>query len=180
MISKRALLLSAGGLICVAATRPARAALPPISMAQHEGFMRLAIEQGRRNAVYPFGAVMVRPETGEVMAHGVNNSREHPTLHGEIACMNDYVGQHGNQGWAPLVLYTTAEPCSMCMSAMVWAGMGGCVFGTSIDGIKRAGIDQIAITAKTVVEASPFYHGMLLGGVLQSETDRLFLERKKN
>ena len=63
MISKRTLLLSAGGLICVAGTRPARAALPPISMTQHDGFMRLAIEEGRRNPAYPFGAVMVRPES---------------------------------------------------------------------------------------------------------------------
>jgi tRNA(Arg) A34 adenosine deaminase TadA len=180
MISKRALLLSAGGLICVAGIRPTRAALPPISMAQHEGFMRLAIEHGRRNPAYPFGAIMVRPDTGEVMAHGVNNGRENPILHGEIACMNDYVRLCGNQGWASLVLYTTAEPCPMCMSAMVWAGMGGCVFGTSIDELRKVGISQIMIAAKTVVDASPFYHGMLLGGVLQSETDRLFLERKKN
>jgi hypothetical protein len=50
---------------------------------------------------------------------------------------------------------------------------------SSIDGIRRAGINQINITAKTVIDASPFYKGTLLGGVLQSETDRLFLERKK-
>jgi tRNA(adenine34) deaminase len=180
MISKRTLLLSAGGLICVAGTRPARAQLPPISMTQHDGFMRLAIEEARRNPALPFGAVMVRPETGEVMARGVNNSRENPTLHGEIACMNDYVRQRGNQGWTPLVLYTTAEPCPMCMSALVWAGIGGVVFGTSIDELRRVGIDQIAIAAQTVADASPFYRGLLLGGVLQSETDRLFLERKKN
>ncbi len=179
MISKRTLLLSAGGLICVACA-PTRAALPPISMAQHEGFMRLAIEEGHRNPAYPFGAVIVRPETGEVMARGVNSSRENPILHGEIACMNDYVRQRGNQGWTPLVLYTTAEPCPMCMSALVWAGIGGVVFGTSIDGLRRAGINQISIAAKTVVDASSFYRGMLLGGVLQSETDRLFVERKKN
>jgi tRNA(Arg) A34 adenosine deaminase TadA len=66
------------------------------------------------------------------------------------------------------------------MSALVWAGIGGVVFGSSIDGIRRAGIDQINITAKSVMDASPFYKGTLLGGVLQSETDRLFLERKKN
>jgi len=180
MISKRAFLTSAGGLICVAVSRPAPGQVPAISMARHEQFMRLAIDQARKNPVLPFGAVMVRPETGEVMARGVNRSGENPTFHGEIDCMNDYVRQSGNQGWSPLVLYTTGEPCSMCMSALVWAGIGGVVFGSSIDGIRRAGIDQINITAKTVIDASPFYKGTLLGGVLQSETDRLFLERKKN
>jgi len=173
MISKRAFLTSAGGLICVAVSRPAPGQVPAISMARHEQFMRLAIDEARKNPVYPFGAVMVRPETGEVMARGVNRSSDNPTFHGEIDCMDDYVRQSGNQGWSPLVLYT------MCMSALVWAGIGGVVFGSSIDGIRRAGIDQINITAKTVIDASPFYKGTLLGGVLQSETDRLFLERKK-
>ena len=180
MISKRAFLTSAGALICVAVSRPAPAQVPPISMARHEQFMRFAIDEARRNPVYPFGAVMVRPGVGEVVARGVNDSAANPILHGEIACMNDYVKRNGNQGWAPLVLYTTGEPCSMCMSALVWAGIGGVVFGTSIEGIRRAGIDQINIPAQTIVDASPFYKGSLLGGVLQGETDRLFLERKKN
>jgi tRNA(adenine34) deaminase len=160
MISKRAFLTSAGALICVAVGRPAPGQVPAISMARHEQFMRLAIDQARKNPVYPFGAVMVQPETGEVMARGVNRSGQNPTFHGEIDCMDDYVRRSGNQGWSPRVLYTTGEPCSMCMSALVWAG--------------------INITAKTVIDASPFYKGTLLGGVLQAETDRLFMERKKS
>lgn len=181
MISKRNFLGSTGALICVAATRGASAQqMPALSMAQHERFMRLAIEEARKNPYYPFGAVIVRPDTGEVMARGVNDSRANPILHGEIACMNDYVKRHGNRRWGPLLLYTTGEPCSMCMSALVWAGIGGVVFASSIDGIRRAGIEQINITARTVIEQSPFYNGALLGGVLASETDRMFMERKRN
>jgi len=180
MIFRRTLLAGVGGLICLPATRSARAELPPISMQQHERCMRLAIEEGRKNPYYPFGAVIVRPQTGEVLARGVNNSRENPILHGEIACMNDYVRGHGNQGWTPLVLYTTGEPCSMCMSALVWAGIGGVVFASSIEGIRNAGISQIGITARQVADASPFYRGLLIGGVLAEETDRMFLERKRN
>jgi tRNA(Arg) A34 adenosine deaminase TadA len=175
-ISKRALL---GGLVCLAVVRPARAALPPIAMAEHERCMRLAIAEARRNPAYPFGAVIVRPDTRETVARGVNDSRANPILHGEIACMNDYVKSHGNRDWASMVLYTTGEPCSMCMSALVWAGIGGVVFASSIDGIRRAGIGQIAITAKQVADASPFYSGLLLGGVLAPETDRMFMERQR-
>lgn len=178
MISKRAFLTSAGALICVAVARPAPGQAPAIAMAQHEKFMRLAIDEARKNAVHPFGAVMVRPDTGEVMARGVNDSRANPTLHGEIACMNDYVQRHGNRGWAQLMLYSTGEPWPMCMSALVWAGIGGVVFASSIDAIRRAGIDQINITARTVIEQSPFYNGAQLGGVLATETDRMLLERK--
>ncbi len=180
MISKRRLIVGAGALICVAGARPARAALPPISMARHEQAMRRAIEEARRNPVYPFGAVIVRADSGEVMARGVNNSSDNPILHGEIACMNDYVRLNGNRDWGRMVLYTTGEPCSMCMSALVWAGIGGVVFASSIDGIRRAGIEQINITARAVAEASPFYSGLLLGGVLAAETDRMFMERRKS
>jgi tRNA(Arg) A34 adenosine deaminase TadA len=175
-ITKRALF---GGLVCLAVARPARAALPPISAAERERCMRLAIAEARRNPAYPFGAVIVQPESHETVARGVNDSRTNPTLHGEIACMNDYVKVHGNKDWASMVLYTTGEPCSMCMSALVWAGIGGVVFASSIDGIRRAGIDQIGLTAQQVIDASPFYAGTLVGGVLAAETDRMFMKRQR-
>jgi tRNA(adenine34) deaminase len=184
MLSRRTLFSSLGGVACCCTLRTAAAApnQPTIAanrMAAHERAMRLAIAVARRNPVYPFGAVIVRAANGEVMARGVNNARVNPILHGEIAAMNDYVARHGNKNWDAHILYTTGELCSMCMSALVWAGIGGVVFGSSIDGIRRAGIDQIDITAKSVIDASPFYHGTLLGGVLQAETDQLFLQRKR-
>lgn len=187
MNTTRRFLLCACGAAGLTASLPkasrARTALPAISMAEHQRFMRMAITEARRNPVYPFGAVIVRPAAnngwGETMARGVNDAGRNPTLHGEIACMNDYVRRHGNKDWADMVLYTTGEPCSMCMSALVWAGIGGVVFASSIRGILAAGIDQINITAKQVAEASPFYSGLLLGGVLADETDKMFLERKR-
>lgn len=187
MNTTRRFLLCACGAAGVTASLPAsllaRSTLPPISLAEHERCMRLAIAEARGNPMYPFGAVIVRPgangAAGETMARGVNNARANPTLHGEIACMNDYVSRHGNTGWAEMVLYTTGEPCSMCMSALVWAGIGGVVFASSIQGILAAGIGQINITARQVAEASPFYSGLLLGGVLAAETDKMFLDRKR-
>jgi tRNA(Arg) A34 adenosine deaminase TadA len=145
----------------------------------HERFMRLAILQGRRNPAFPFGAVIVRAANGAVMAEGVNASGEHPTLHGEIAAMNDYVRRHGNTGWDEMILYTTGEPCPMCMSALIWAGIGGVVHATSIADLKQAGFDQIDLTAEAVAAAAPFWRGGLLGGVLAAESDRLFAERER-
>jgi hypothetical protein len=54
-----------------------------------------------------------------MLAQGVNNSKTNPILHGEIVAINDYVARHG---WANSILYTTGEPCPMCMSAIVWVG----------------------------------------------------------
>ncbi|HTR88070.1 MAG TPA: nucleoside deaminase [Reyranella sp.] len=180
MISKRTLLIGFGGLVCLPGARPARAALPPISMARHEQAMRLAIAQGRRNPYWPFGAVIVRADTGEVMAEGVN-SHDNPVLHGEIVCINDYVARHGNKGWADMVLYTTCEPCPMCITALIWAHIGGVVFGTgNFDGLAKAGLDAIKISARDVIDATPFGpKPMLLGGVLAAETDAMFLNRKR-
>lgn len=177
MISRRGLLACGCAAACAAVPLSVRAALPPIAMDRHEAFMRLAIAEARGNPRYPFGAVIVRPATGEVVAKGVNDAGANPILHGEIACMNDYVRRNGNMGWGDTVLYTTGEPCSMCMSALMWAGIGGVVFASSIDGIMRAGIEQIRIRAQAVAEATPFWKGLLLGGVLAVETDKMFLER---
>lgn len=182
MLARRSLLGSVGVLAVqrVAAAAPVGSPFASIPMATHEQAMRLAIEEARRNPVYPFGAVIVRMTTGTVTARGVNSSRANPILHGEIAAMNDYVAHHGNTDWQGHILYTTGEPCSMCMSALVWANIGAVVFASSIDAIRRAGIDQINIRAQAVIDASPFYHGALLGGVLQAETDRMFLQRKRS
>ena len=152
-------------------------AFAKISMQRHETSMRQAIAAAKRNPRAPFGAVIARASDGEVLAEGVNSSAQDPILHGEIAAIEDYVRRHGNRDWQTTILYTTAEPCPMCMSAIVWAGIGGVVFGTSIDGLKRAGFDQIDITSAAVAGASTFWHGQIRGGVLASETDKLFMER---
>lgn len=161
------------------AAAPAGIDLGAIPRATHERFMRLAIAAARGNPRYPFGAVIVRAADGAVMASGVNHSTANPTFHGEIDAMNDYVQKHGNRAWQDMILYTTGESCPMCMSAMVWAGMGGSVFGTSIAELSRVGIAQIEIAAASVVAAAPSYHGTLLGGVLAPETDRIFAERER-
>jgi tRNA(adenine34) deaminase len=153
--------------------------LDAIPLAEHERFMRLAISHGRRNPAFPFGAVIVRAADLAVVAEGVNDSGAHPILHGEIAAMNDYVRRHGNRGWEGMVLYTTGEPCPMCTSAIIWAGIGGVVHGTSIATLKQVGFDQIDIPSETVAGAAPFWNGGLLGGVLAAETDRLFAERER-
>jgi tRNA(adenine34) deaminase len=153
---------------------------PPLSaipLAVHEEAMRLAIGAAGGNPAYPFGAVIVWAADRAVLATGVNNGRANPTLHGEIVAINDYVARHGNQGWPETILYTTGEPCPMCMSALAWARIGGVVYGTSIATLRRVGIDQIVLPATAIIAAAPFLQCDILGGVLAAETDLLFLNR---
>jgi tRNA(adenine34) deaminase len=163
-----------------AATPPVTIDLDSIPREVHEQFMRMAITQARRNPRYPFGAVIARAADALLMASGVNDTKRSPILHGEIAAMNDYVRAHGNQDWGSMILYTTAEPCPMCISALIWARIGGVVFGTLIAELLHAGFNQIEITAASVIRSAPFYHGALLGGVLAAETDQMFTERPRD
>jgi tRNA(adenine34) deaminase len=167
------------GMIGMAAVSVAtRIDLTAIPHEVHERFMRLAITKGMVNPSFPFGTVIVRASDLTVMASGVNTTRRNPTFHGEIDAINDYVRQYGSEGWDRMILYTTGEPCPMCMSAIVWAGVGAVVFGTSIATLARIGFRQIDIGAASVARAAPFYRGSLVGAVLASETDRLFAASK--
>ena len=153
--------------------------LETIPMAAHEQFMRLAIEQARQNPAYPFGAVIVRASDRQVLAAAANRSHENPTLHGEIAAIHDYVARNGHQGWDETILYTTGEPCPMCMSAIIWAGIGGVVYATSIEQLKAVGYHQIDVASSDVAKSATFWNGAILGGVLAEETDRMFAERPR-
>lgn len=181
MISKRSFLAGLGGLVCVSGTRPARAALPPVSMARHEQAMKLAIEQGKKNPYYPFGAVMTDSATGAVVAEGTNDAGSNPTLHGEIVCINDYVAKHGNRDWDSKILYTTCEPCPMCITALIWAKIGGVVFASSAfsPALTASVGEPIKISAQNVINAETYHKPMLLGGVLAAETDQMFINRKR-
>jgi tRNA(adenine34) deaminase len=153
--------------------------LDTIPLAAHEAAMRLAIAAAKANPFYPFGAIIVSAADRAVLAQGVNNSKTNPILHGEVVAINDYAARHGNRGWANSILYTTGEPCPMCMSAIVWAGIGGVVYGSSITTLAEAGIAQIMIGASVVHDAAPFYRGQIEGGVLRAETDALFRDRRR-
>jgi tRNA(adenine34) deaminase len=166
------------GAAVLAWTGPVKAGptFDSIEREAHERAMRLAIAVARRNPRFPFGAVMVRGANGSLLAEGVNDSRRNPVLHGEIVCINAYVAAHGNVGWEDAVLYTTAEPCPMCMSALIWARIGGVVYASPLATVTRwsGGKPGIAIEARQVAAAAPAFRGGLLGGVLQTETDALF------
>ena len=86
-------------------------------------FMRLALDEARRGD-YPFGAVIVRD--GEVIAHGRNLGRTDgdPTAHGEMVAIRRCLADRGRAALQGSTLYTSGEPCAMCMGAIIWCHMG--------------------------------------------------------
>lgn len=151
-------------------------------MKKHQVFMQEAIKVSKGNEYYPFGAIIADFDKDIILARGVNNSGSNPILHGEIVAINNYVALHGNKNWDKVTLYTTGEPCSMCMSAIAWAGIKKVVWASNINAIRKADITQIDISAKDVaLKSSEIYKpDLLLGGVLSEVTDDIFLNRKKH
>lgn len=141
----------------------------------HEHYMRRAIALAAHVPDRPFAAAIVDRDTGEVVAEGWNKSEENPTWHGEIDAINRLVASGNRIDGSRLVLYTTAEPCPMCQGAILWAGIGAVVFGTSIRFLLDVGCRQIDVPADEVVRRSPGWRCTVVGGVLESECNELFL-----
>ncbi len=140
----------------------------------HERFMRRAIALTANCPHLPFGAVIVRGATGAVVAEGWNQSAINPTWHGEIDAINRLAESGLGDDASGLVLYTTAEPCPMCMGAIFWSGIGTVVFGSSIRFLQRQGWRQIDILSDEVLRRSPAWKCTLIGGVLEAECNALF------
>lgn len=144
-------------------------------MPQDTDYMREAIALAATNAPrQPFGAVIVDPRSGAIVARGWNRVGESPLWHGEIDALNALVEQLGADPPAGLVLYTTAEPCPMCTAAALWTGISRIVFGVSIDHLRRWGWRQIGIPATEVVSRMAGASCDVTGGVLEAECARLF------
>lgn len=135
--------------------------------------MSRAIRVAKNNPAAPFGAVLVDVPSGEIISEGFNRTDENPILHGEIDAISKISAAAFNR-WDRLRLYSTAEPCSMCQSAIIWSGIQKVVFGTSIQTLAQMGWKQFTITAEQVVALAPFASCTLIGGCLAGECDALF------
>ena len=140
----------------------------------HEFFMRRAIELALNVPNLPFGALIVNRDTDEILAEGWNKTNINPTWHGEIDAINQLVLRQESLDASKLVLYTTAEPCPMCQAAILWAGIGMVVFGTSIRFLQNNGRHQIDILAQEVIHRSPHWSCKLISGVLEKDCNALF------
>ncbi len=89
-------------------------------------FMQRAIDLSIRNVADgggPFGAVIVKD--GEVVAEGVNRVTAScdPTAHAEVSAIREACRRQGTFKLDGCEIYTSCEPCPMCLSAIYWAGI---------------------------------------------------------
>ena len=97
-------------------------------MVDPKTFMREAIALSKNNvqasAGGPFGAVIVKD--GKVIGRGVNKvtSLNDPTAHAEIIAIREACATLGNFSLSGCEIYSSCEPCPMCLSAIYWARIG--------------------------------------------------------
>ena len=105
------------------------------SAANHERYMRMAIDLAcseiDRTEGRPFGAVIVND--GKVLGSGANRAilDNDPTAHAEIVAIRDACRKLQSHRLDGSVMYSSCEPCPMCLSAMYWAGIKELYFGCS-------------------------------------------------
>jgi tRNA(Arg) A34 adenosine deaminase TadA len=102
----------------------------------------LATENVQRNAGGPFGAVIVRD--GRIVAEGVNTvtASHDPTAHAEVNAIRAASRALETFSLAGCQLYSSCEPCPMCLAATYWARIDGLYYGASATDAARDGFDD--------------------------------------
>jgi guanine deaminase len=109
-------------------------------------FLRRAIGLATENVVTgrggPFAAVIVRD--GKIVGEGVNTvtASHDPTAHGEVNAIRAATRALGTFTLAGCELYTSCEPCPMCLAAAYWARVDCIYYGASAADAARAGFDD--------------------------------------
>lgn len=120
--------------------------------------MNRAIELARKSMLAghggPFGAVIVCD--GEIIGEGSNQVVLHndPTAHGEIMAIRDACAKRKNFSLEGASIYTTGQPCPMCLGAIHWARISRIYYGFRIEDAAEIGFDDTAIYAQFALPVS--------------------------
>ncbi|EJW89201.1 guanine deaminase [gut metagenome] len=110
-----------------------------------EDLMRKAIELSINNVANgggPFGAVIAKD--GEIIATGVNRvtSNCDPTAHAEVSAIRAACQILGTFNLSGCEIYTSCEPCPMCLGAIYWAHLDKMYYGNNKTDAKNIGFDD--------------------------------------
>lgn len=97
----------------------------------------------------PFGCVIVCGDKVVAEAHNTVVRDNDPTAHGEVNAIRMAGKNLGRFDMSDCVLYTTSEPCPMCLASIMWARIPVVYSAMNIDDAKRIGFDD-----------KPFYDAM--------------------
>ena len=130
-------------------------------------FMALAVEAARKGmesgAGGPFGAVIVKDGEVIAVAHNEVLATNDPTAHAEIVAIRKATAKLGRFDIADCEIYSTCEPCPMCLTAIYCAGINKLYFGADRHDSTVGGFDDDFIyrLAEGVAD-SPLLHPIIV------------------
>jgi len=123
----------------------------------HETYLRrairLAVENVQSGRGGPFGAVIVKD--GLIVAEGANVVTESndPTAHAEIMAIRRACQALGRFDLKGCTIYSSCEPCPMCLGAVYWARLDALCFAASHEDASAAGFDDSFIYSQMPLDA---------------------------
>ncbi|WP_082911361.1 nucleoside deaminase [Pedobacter psychrophilus] len=118
-------------------------------MEKHQEFMRLAIALSHQNVEQdlggPFGAVIVKD--GKIIAQSANTvtTTNDPTAHAEVATIRLACANLNTFNLEGCVIYTSCEPCPMCLGAIYWGRLDKMYYGNTKKDAANIGFDDAFI-----------------------------------
>ena len=106
--------------------------------------IKLSLESVNKNGG-PFGCIIVKDN--KIVAEGFNKvtSSNDPTAHGEIVAIREACKNLNTFTLAGCELYSSCEPCPMCLSAIYWARIGKIYYANTRDDAKKIDFDDSLI-----------------------------------
>jgi tRNA(Arg) A34 adenosine deaminase TadA len=138
--------------------------------------MQLALDQARAGiaaAQSPFGAVIVRAGAVVAAAHNTVWRTTDPTAHAEVNTIRAAAPALGTIFLHGCTMYTSCEPCPMCLAAIHWAKIDRVVYAAAIADAAAAGFSELALPAADLARrgGSPL---VVEAGPLRAEGRELF------
>jgi tRNA(Arg) A34 adenosine deaminase TadA len=105
--------------------------------------IRLSVEKMECNEGGPFGAVIVRDE--QIIGRGWNRvtSTNDPTAHAEVVAIRDACSRLQSYSLAGCEIYSSCEPCPLCLAAIYWARLDRIHYGATCDDAAAVGFDDL-------------------------------------
>jgi guanine deaminase len=144
-------------------------------------FMKGAIATTREGIAAgqtPFGSVVVKGGRIVAATHNTVWRDTDPSAHAEVNCLRRAAKELGTIDLSGCTLYSTCEPCPMCLAAIHWAKVDRVVFGATIDDAAKAGFHELRVAAAELARlgGSPL---KVESGLLREECAALFDEWKR-
>lgn len=137
-----------------------------------EELMRIALAEAKQGDA-PFGAVLVKDGEIAIAAHNTVKRDRDPSAHAEVNAIRLLAKKLNSTSLEGYTLYTTCEPCPMCATACIWAGISEIIIGASIKDLIELGVPQIDLSCEEII-AKSFRHIKVTKGLLKSDCLSLF------